>query len=102
MKARVSDYSAEEVIAVIEWAHTSGHDRAQFLRKKGCTKGNCKTLWRPDNFAEYLDMAQEPAPRKRGDYCPEPGLLESLEPTEEEWAEVQRRGLRLVPRGERR
>ncbi len=47
------------MIAVIRWAHTSTHQRALFLREKDLTGG---TLFRPGNFAEYVEFATSGGP----------------------------------------
>ena len=55
VSARLAETDAGSVIEVIEWAHNSTHSRAKFLRDSGNIG---KTLFRPGNFAEYLDLAR--------------------------------------------
>ena len=52
--ARLAETDVGSVVAVIEWAHTSSHPRAKYLRAGGYLG---RTLFQPSNFAEYLDMA---------------------------------------------
>ena len=55
LKARLREHSAEDVLAVIEWAHRSEHRRAVGLRE-GPYLG--ATLFRASKFAEYLAFAE--------------------------------------------
>jgi len=56
---RLKVHGEDAVLTVMQWALTSNHKRAKFLRDNG----NCtlKTLMRPSNFEEYLDLASDSA-----------------------------------------
>lgn len=53
---RVKEHGVASVVAVIEWAHTSSHKRAVFLREGGYTG---ETLFRASKFAEYVSLTQQ-------------------------------------------
>jgi len=63
LASRLKQHDLDSVVAVLKWALHSKHKRAVFLRDNG--NATLKTLMRPTNFEEYLEMAreaQEPAP----------------------------------------
>lgn len=54
--ARVKEFGEDAVIQVIRWAHTSSHQRAQFLRERSCLG---LTLFRAANFPDYHAFSEE-------------------------------------------
>ena len=56
LEKRVQEHGEGAVLEVATWVHTSTHDRARFLRDRG----DVDTLLRPEKFANYLGMSQQP------------------------------------------
>ena len=54
VQARIDEHGKDEVLAVVEWAHTSRDERAERLREGGYLAA---TLFRPSKFAEYQGLA---------------------------------------------
>ena len=91
LKARAKEFSWEEVEAVLQWANTSRHERAQFLMARG---NELDTLLRATKFEKYLGFA-------RGDKRP---VLKTVPQKPARLIEVRRRLTRsrsrlLVPDG---
>ena len=75
---RVKDHGVEAVVAVVEWAHTSGHKRAVFLRENGFTG---ETLFRASKFAEYVGLAGQQQPARLS-------AMPTQDPTDAAWLAV--------------
>lgn len=58
LRGRLKEHTAEEICGVMRWWQTSPHQRASFLREKGCT---IDTLLRASNLTGYAEMAAEGA-----------------------------------------
>ena len=56
IKARITEHSGEDVIAVVKWWLRSTHQRADYLRENG---HGIDTLLRASNFPKYLEFSQE-------------------------------------------
>tara|TARA_R110000751_G_scaffold291906_1_gene399116 strand:- start:114 stop:578 length:465 start_codon:yes stop_codon:yes gene_type:complete len=56
LKARITEHSGEDVIAVVKWWLRSTHQRAGYLRENG---HGIDTLLRAANFPKYLEFSQE-------------------------------------------
>ncbi len=52
----------ESLEVVARWVYTSDHKRAQYLRENDYGP---KTWLRPDNYVEYLEYAEQEAPRAK-------------------------------------
>ena len=54
--SRISEYGAEQVVAVARWIYTSRHERATFVREHG----TLDTVFRASKFPQYFEfMVQE-------------------------------------------
>jgi len=62
LAARVKEYSAEDVLTVVRWVHTSGHKRAADLREGGWTTPD--TYLRQGKFTAYIEFAEQEWPPK--------------------------------------
>lgn len=60
---RLQAEGTESVAKVLNWAHKSNHQRAEFLRSQGLS---LTTLMRPSKFEQYLAFAEAPQPLDRG------------------------------------
>jgi len=63
LKARLTEHSAEEVLAVARWVYSSQHERARYLREHGYGPD---TWLRPSKFAGYLEHAESEPPKRNG------------------------------------
>ena len=60
LRARIKEHGEDAVLEVWQWALTSRHKRAVYLRESGYVKPG--TVHRPSNFADYLDLLRERSP----------------------------------------
>lgn len=81
LKARITEHSGEDVIAVVKWWLESTHPRAGYLRENG---HGIDTLLRASNFAKYLEFSQEqprkPKPKATAFSVPPPAPRQTNEP----------------------
>jgi hypothetical protein len=75
---RVKDHGVEAVVAVVEWAHTSAHKRAVFLREGGYTG---ETLFRASKFPEYVSLAGQQQPARLS-------AMPAQDPTDAAWLAI--------------
>ena len=80
--SRIKEFGEDGVVNVIRWAHTSSHQRAQFLREKDCLG---LTLFRASNFPDYLAFASE---SKLNGITHEPSPFEQF--TDEAWKQMSK------------